>query len=439
MHFTKVSAGLGLLAGVATALPTTSIKARQSSGPLNVVYWGQNGGGTIENNDLSAYCTADAGIDILVLSFLYQWGNGNTIPSGTIGQSCFIANTGEGQNCDDLSAAMKKCQDNGVTLILSLGGASGAYSLASSDEAKEIGSYLWKAYGNSGDKSVKRPFGDVFVNGFDFDLELNKGNEFYPDMINTLRDSFKKDSKNQYYITGAPQCPIPEPNMGVLIDNAQFDYIWPQFYNNNNYTYPCALPINGNAPFNYDGWLEYTAKTPSKDAKIFVGVPASPLGANGAPTGETYYATPDQLATIIGDVKSESRFGGIMMWAAGFSDANVIGGCNYAQQARSILDTGAPCGGGGGGSNPPSSSTSSAPGGTPTSMPTSSPTLVPSGTPTSAPGGGSPTTTSSAPASTGTGSVAQWGQCGGKGYTGPTQCKSPYTCVKSGDYWSQCQ
>lgn len=235
MHFTKVSAGLGLMAGAATALPT-SLKTRASSGAQNVVYWGQNGGGTIENNDLSAYCTDEAGIDILVLSFLYQWGNGNTTPSGTIGQSCFITSAGQGQNCDALSSAIKTCQSKGVKIILSLGGAAGQYSLSSSDEAKKIGTNLWKMYGNSGATDVQRPFGDSFVNGFDFDLELNNGNQYYPDMISTLRDSFKSDSKNQYYITGAPQCPIPEPNMGVLIDNAQFDYIWPQFYNNNNYT-----------------------------------------------------------------------------------------------------------------------------------------------------------------------------------------------------------
>ncbi|KAI1279860.1 putative endochitinase CHI2 [Xylaria sp. FL0933] len=417
MHFTKVSAGLGLLAGAVTALPT-ALKARESSG-LNVVYWGQNGGGTIENNDLSTYCTADAGIDIIVLAFLYQFGSGNTIPSGTVGQSCFISNTGQGQNCDALSAAIKTCQSNGVTIILSLGGASGAYSLASADEATQIGNYLWKAYGNSGDTSVQRPFGDAFVNGFDFDLELNRGNEYYPNMISTLRENFKSDSSNTYYITGAPQCPIPEPNMGVVINGSQFDYLWPQFYNNNNYTYPCALPINGNAAFNYDGWLDYTAQTPSANAKIFVGVPAAPLGANGSPTGETYYATPDQLATIIAGVKGESRFGGIMMWSAGFSDSNVVDGCTYAQQAKSILDTGSPCGGGNGGGSPPSSTTT-----TKTSTPTTSPTS---------------TKTTTSPTSTATGTVPQWGQCGGIGYTGPTKCVSPYTCVATGPYWSQCQ
>lgn len=35
--------------------------------------------------------------------------------------------------------------------------------------------------------------------------------------------------------------------------------------------------------------------------------------------------------------------------------------------------------------------------------------------------------------------VAQhWQQCGGNGWTGPTQCASPYTCTKVNDWYSQC-
>jgi chitinase len=49
-------------------------------------------------------------------------------------------------------------------------------------------------------------------------------------------------------------------------------------------------------------------------------------------------------------------------------------------------------------------------------------------------------TTTSSSAATGTGSpVAQWGQCGGQGYTGSTVCASPYTCVATSAWWSQCQ
>ena len=177
---------------------------------------------------------------------------GMDVPSGIIGQSCFITHEGEGQNCEALASAISTCQSNGIEIILSLGGAVGSYSLTSEEEAAAIGTNAWKMYGNSGATDVQRPFGDVFVNGFDFDLELNNGNEYYPAMISALREGFETDTANTYFITGAPQCPIPEPNMGVLIDNAKFDYLWPQFYNNNNYTHPCALLINGNAPFNYD-------------------------------------------------------------------------------------------------------------------------------------------------------------------------------------------
>ncbi|CAE6341075.1 unnamed protein product [Rhizoctonia solani] len=53
-----------------------------------------------------------------------------------------------------------------------------------------------------------------------------------------------------------------------------------------------------------------------------------------------------------------------------------------------------------------------------------------------------PTTTQvSSPVSTTTptgSAIAQYGQCGGKTYTGSTSCASPYTCKALNDYYSQC-
>lgn len=49
------------------------------------------------------------------------------------------------------------------------------------------------------------------------------------------------------------------------------------------------------------------------------------------------------------------------------------------------------------------------------------------------------TTRSSTTAAGGSGGVAQkWAQCGGIGYTGPTQCVSGSTCQYSNAYYSQC-
>jgi chitinase len=68
----------------------------------------------------------------------------------------------------------------------------------------------------------------------------------------------------------------------------------------------------------------------------------------------------------------------------------------------------------------------------------SAPTTTTTGT-TSPPTTLSTVTTSASPTSTGSGTVPQWGQCGGQGYTGPTQCASPYSCVATSTWWSQCE
>jgi chitinase len=353
MHLPTVLAGLYLMAKTAFAGPLAFPSRRAlSSSPQNVVYWGQ----TSENNDLSAYCTSTSGIDILILAFLYEYGNGINFPSGIIGDSCVISTTtGAGSQCNDLASAIATCQAAGVKVLLSLGGASGAYSLQSQAQAESFGQYLWDSYAHSGNTTVQRPFGDTFVNGFDFDIEVNLGSsQYYQYMISTIRSNFASDPGNTYYITGAPQCPIPEPNMGIIIGNSTFDYLWVQFYNNNNdldnMTFEsCALGINGNAPFNFGQWVSFVATTPSAGAKIFVGVPASTSAANSI-----YYATPEELAGVISGVSDSPHFGGIMLWDAGYSDANVNDGCTYAQETKNILLTGTPCDGS---APPPSSST----------------------------------------------------------------------------------
>jgi chitinase len=336
MLFATTLTTLGLIAATANAGVIKQMKRQDAAGAQNVVYWGQNGGGTIENDDLATYCTAEAGIDIVVLSFLYQYGNGVLTPAGTFGQACSVSTAGVSQGCEKLSAAITTCQAAGKKVILSLGGASGSYSLTSQQEAETIGQNLWDSYAKKGSSNAPRPFGDSFVNGFDFDIESNSGNANYQYMIAKLRSNFASDSSNTYYITGAPQCPVPEPNMNEIITTSQFDYLFIQFYNNPG----CSV---NNGDINFADWKTNIANTPSSAAKLFIGVPASPLGATGTESGAQYYLDPQKLTDLVGKYKSDPSYGGIMMWAAGFSDANVINGCTYAQQAHSILTTGKPC------------------------------------------------------------------------------------------------
>ncbi|KAE8146770.1 glycoside hydrolase superfamily [Aspergillus avenaceus] len=351
---------LTLTLSITTAYPhhhhrsNTNISNPNTNPTQNTVYWGQSGS---REKDLSSYCAPSSGIDIIILSFLYQYGNGQRQPGGTIGEHCKIT-AGVAQNCESVIAGIESCKVNGVKVILSLGGAEGTYSLSSREEAEAIAQNLWDSYGNSnpnpvpngswnGDangnwngnwnangNTILRPFGKSFVNGWDFDIESNRGNEFYPFLIAKLRANFAKDPSNTYIITGAPQCPIPEPNMQGMIAQAQFDYLFIQFYNNPE----CSME-----KVNFDAWAGNISTGASANAKLFLGVPAAPLAANGQEDGARYFFQPGVLAALVKGFAARPQFGGVMMWAAGFSDSSASNGCTYAQHAKKILRTGGAC------------------------------------------------------------------------------------------------
>ncbi|KAK1254386.1 hypothetical protein MKX08_008381 [Trichoderma sp. CBMAI-0020] len=440
-------AGLGL-AGLAAAAPTKTKANDQSSGPQNVVYWGATGA----VKPLSEYCTPEAGIDILILSFLNNYGTSDTdIAAGLFG-NCVINPDGSfTPECSDLASQIKTCQSAGKKIIVSLGGGVGDYTLASQSQAEKIGQYLWDAYGKPGNSAIKRPFGDVVIDGWDFDLEHSTdtdpaGNVFYQYLVSALRSNFAKDTGRKYLITGAPQCVYPDTSMDKAIQNSVFDYLFVQFYNN---PLRCSLNVPGNASINYDQWAQSIASGKSSSAKIFIGAPAA-ANASGSP-----YVGPSHLATLLEGFKSEPRFGGVMLWDAHWSDLNVVAKCTYAQQVKSILTTGKTCPGTPDVPDsvafpfqPPSFTVPSthaysapaAPASPPASPPATSSAVYPPPASTS-PASILPDNSSShVSSSSGTGGgVAEWGQCGGIGYTGSTQCQSPFKCVEDGPYWSSCK
>jgi cellulose 1,4-beta-cellobiosidase len=91
---------------------------------------------------------------------------------------------------------------------------------------------------------------------------------------------------------------------------------------------------------------------------------------------------------------------------------------------NSTFDATAVVGGGGSGSSSSTTKVSSS-----TAKTTSTSTTKPVTT------SSTKTTSSTASATTG---ADHWAQCGGIGWTGPTTCKSPYTCKVSNAYYSQC-
>lgn len=68
------------------------------------------------------------------------------------------------------------------------------------------------------------------IDGFDLDIEnyVRAYNYIFP--VKKLQDLFATDMSKKYYIFGTPQCPVPDASMGDVIFNAEFDYLFLQFY-----------------------------------------------------------------------------------------------------------------------------------------------------------------------------------------------------------------
>jgi chitinase len=117
----------------------------------------------------------------------------------------------------------------GKKILLSLGGAAGSYGFTSDAQAESFADTIWDLFGNGG--SLTRPFGDAIVDGFDLDIE-GGSTIGYAAFITRMRSHYANDTSKTYYISAAPQCPIPDAYLNTALTTAHFDFIFVQFYNN---------------------------------------------------------------------------------------------------------------------------------------------------------------------------------------------------------------
>ncbi|KAI1338399.1 glycoside hydrolase superfamily [Xylariaceae sp. FL0016] len=316
------------------------------------------------------------------------------------GDNCTVFSGTQLLDCPQIEADIQTCQSEGKTIMLSLGGATyteGGFS--SSAAAETAAENVWGLFG-SDTSYADRPFGSAVIDGFDFDLESTVSN-FVP-FASKLRSLMDADTSKTYYLSAAPQCPYPDAADNAMLDGAiAFDFIMVQFYNNYCGVQSFTAGATTQNNFNFETWDTWAKETSANpDVKVLLGVPAN----TGAGAG---YQTASALAPIIAYCKQFSSFGGVMMWDMSQLWAN----SGFLDAVYASL-TGA-------------STTTTTTG---TTMTTSTRTSTSTST---------RTTTTASPTSTGT--VGQWNQCGGIGYTGPTQCAAPYTCVYSSEWWSACE
>ena len=140
------------------------------------IYWGQNG-----NEDTLAETCATGNYDFVNIAFLPTFGNGQT-PMINLAGHCDPYSNG----CTGLSSDIKSCQAKGIKVMLTIGGGAGSYYLTSSEDARQVATYLWNNF--LGGKSSSRPLGAAVLDGIDFDIEGGT-NQHWDDLARYLLDT----------------------------------------------------------------------------------------------------------------------------------------------------------------------------------------------------------------------------------------------------------
>ncbi|KAK4692582.1 hypothetical protein P7C71_g4654, partial [Lecanoromycetidae sp. Uapishka_2] len=255
--------------------------------------------------------------------------------------------------CPNIGPDIKTCQSMGKKVLLSLGGAIPNNQHVNSDTtAVNFANFLWRAFGPDKESSTStfpRPFGNAVVDGFDFDIEnvlasgentgdLSRG---YGTMITTLRTLYTSDKSKSYYISGAPQCVVPDTHLANAIETSWFDFLFVQFYN----TPSCSARAyfdhsygGTNTDISFDKWISFVkASSFNKNVKVYMGLPAS--NSDQVVYDPKMYLAPSEANSIIKafQCKYPSNFGGVMVFEATYSEMNSINGKPYVDVLKGYL------------------------------------------------------------------------------------------------------
>ncbi|KAG9808869.1 carbohydrate-binding module family 18 protein, partial [Aureobasidium melanogenum] len=344
---TSTAAAVAAFSGLASAF-TASAKTNV------VTYWGQGP----NQGSLQDVCK-NPNVDIVNIGFINVFpdqGAGGW-PGSNFGNACgsetYTYNGTKTQlysNCPDIGTDIAICQQlYGKKVLLSIGGGYPTnYFIKDDTSAVNFAEFLWGAFGPVKSEWTStggpRPFGTAVVDGFDFDIEselssapvvdgktlTNYKTNGYVKMITTFKNTlYPQDSMKPYYISGAPQCTVPDAHFAGVVENAWFDFLFIQYYN----TAACSArqAISSGTFKGYNDWTGVQSR--NADLKLYVGLP----GSTAASSDASYYLQPSEVKTLISKVYSNTRFGGIMVWEATYAANNVICNRNYLTWMKQIL------------------------------------------------------------------------------------------------------
>lgn len=324
--------------------PTSSTYTFDKNSDHNVaVYYGTTPDTQI--GGLTELCSNE-NVDIVILSFVYDFFAQNYYPSINFGPGCSGPSRAQVEkgasglrDCTILGAEIVGCQQLGKKVLVSLGGYGANTSISSSFEVKHLAETMWNLFGGGTDDlsippftptySDIRPFGPgVVVDGFDIDNE-NQDPSYYFDFFNALRSNFDRDSSKTYYISATPQCPMPDASIPYDL-MVRADFVFIQFYNNPS----CNLDSSGFQ----DSFAAWSVNL--SGSGMYEGSPRIYIGAGAFDGAGSGYVEGSGLAVPISlarELQTEN-FGGVMLWDGSEALANVDRyGVDYLEYAKAAL------------------------------------------------------------------------------------------------------
>ncbi|USW55583.1 Putative glycoside hydrolase family 18, catalytic domain, glycosyl hydrolase family 18 (GH18) active [Septoria linicola] len=286
-----------------------------------------------------------ASVDVVNIGFVNQFpdNTGNSYPGTNFGNACWgdVYQNASGQDtqllktCPNIGPDVIACQQTyGKKIFLSLGGGYPTnYYFSSDTKARAFADFLWGAWGPVNSSwTGPRPWGNAVVDGFDFDIEsdvspVNRRTAGYTQLISRLKNTwYPTDTSKSYYISGAPQCILPDVHFTTVMNRAWFDFIWIQFYN----TPQCSARAginnqngsNRNLDISYTNWTQSASL--NTNVKYYIGLPAAPAAAA---SGD--YLTLAEGQRTVQRFYGNAKFGGIMLWEATYAMTNPV--CNKDQ------------------------------------------------------------------------------------------------------------
>jgi len=271
-----------------------------SEGEHIAIYWGQNS----DEGNLTETC-ATGKYSYVNIAFLSTFGNGQT-PTLNLAGHCDPSSNG----CTEMGREIRNCQKQGIKVMLSIvggggggGGGAGDRNTSSVEDEKNVSydknvsDYLWDNF--LGGSSSLRPFGDVVLDGIDFNIQTGESSF----LVNLSLQLSSYSQTRKVYLSAAPQCPFPDATLGSVLATDLFDYVWIQFFNNPS----CEYTQN-----NFDNFLKAWNRwsTSLNAGKIFLGLPADQAAAASG------YVSADELTSkILPEVNKSPNYGGLMLWS----------------------------------------------------------------------------------------------------------------------------